>query len=117
LLENKYLFLAVLGIMGVVAVSGCTNTNNTNSSANLGPNAVAIQNFAFNPATLTVKAGTTVKWVNLDSTTHQVVSDTGLFDSGDLGNGKSFSYTFNQTGNYPYHCRIHPSMTGSIVVQ
>jgi plastocyanin len=110
LLENKYLILAVLGIMGVVAVSGCTS--NTSSSANT----VTIQNFAFNPAVLNVQVGKTVTWTNKDSTTHHVVSDTGLFDSGNLSNGMSYNYTFNTAGNYPYHCSIHPSMKGTIVV-
>jgi plastocyanin len=86
------------------------------SSTNLGANAVAIQNFAFNPATLNVQVGTKVTWKNLDSAAHHVVSDTGAFDSGVLNNGQSYSFTFNQAGNYPYHCSIHPSMKGTIVV-
>lgn len=110
LLEAKYLVFAVLGIMAVVAVSGCTS--NTSS----GGNTVTMQNLAFNPATLNVQVGTTVTWINKDSATHQVVSDTGLFDSGNLTNGMSYNYTFNQTGSYPYHCAVHPSMTGTIVV-
>lgn len=117
-MNKTFLFLGFLMVVAVVSVSGCTsNTSQTNSTSNLGPNDVTIQNFAFSPATLTVKAGTTVKWVNQDSATHQVVSDTGLFNSGDLSKGQSFSFTFNQTGTYAYHCMIHPSMTGSIVVQ
>jgi len=78
---------------------------------------VTIQNFAFSPATINVKAGTKVTWTNQDSTTHHVVSDTGAFDSGNLAQGQSYSFTFNKTGSYPYHCSIHPSMTGTIVVQ
>jgi plastocyanin len=109
LLENKYLILAVMGIISVVAVSGCT-------SQNTSANTVTIQNTAFNPATLNVQVGTTVTWINKDSVTHRVVSDTGLFSSGDLTTGMSYNYTFNQTGSYPYHCSIHPSMTGTIVV-
>jgi len=116
LLEKKYLILAVLGILAVVAVSGCTSNTNQTSNSSSSANAVTIQNMAFNPATLNVQVGTTVTWTNKDSNTHRVVSDSGLFDSGDLANGKSFSYTFNQTGSYPYHCSIHPSMTGTIVV-
>ena len=58
----------------------------------------------------------TVMWINKDSVTHHVVSDTGVFDSGDLATGQSYNYTFNQTGSFPYHCSIHPSMTGTIVV-
>ena len=97
-------------VLGVVAVSGCTSQ--TQSAANT----VTIQNMAFNPSTLNVKVGTTVTWINKDSVTHDVVSDTGLFTSGNLTNGISYNYTFNQTGSFPYHCAIHPSMTGTIVV-
>ncbi|MBI5681174.1 MAG: cupredoxin family copper-binding protein [Methanobacterium sp.] len=110
MLENKYLFLAILGIMGVVAVSGCTSQTTTSA------NTVTIQNMAFNPATLNVQVGTTVTWTNKDSATHRVVSDTGLFNSGDLTTGMSYNYTFNQTGSFSYHCSIHPSMTGTVVV-
>lgn len=120
-LDRKLLVLVIFGILGIVAVSGCTSYNNStgntsNSSTNM-PNMVTIQNFAFNPATTTVKAGTKVTWTNEDSTTHHVVSDNGVFDSGALNNGQSYSFTFNKTGSYPYHCSIHPSMTGNIVVQ
>lgn len=75
-----------------------------------------MQNFAFNPSTLTIPVDTTVTWKNLDSTTHHIVSDTGVFESTDLSNGQTFSYSFTQAGNYPYHCSIHPSMTGTIIV-
>ena len=81
-MDKKFLVFVILGILGIVAVSGCTsNTNSTGNNANLGPNTVAIQNFAFNPATLNVRSGTKVTWINQDSTTHQVVSDTGVFNS------------------------------------
>lgn len=96
--------------MGVVAVSGCTSQTTTSA------NTVTIQNMAFNPATLNVQVGTTVTWTNKDSATHRVVSDTGLFNSGDLTTGMSYNYTFNQTGSFSYHCSIHPSMTGTVVV-
>jgi len=109
-MNKNFLFLGVLMVLGVVAVSGCTSQ--TQSAANT----VTIQNMAFNPSTLNVQVGTTVTWINKDSVTHDVVSDTGLFTSGNLTNGMSYNYTFNQTGSFPYHCAIHPSMTGTIVV-
>lgn len=111
LFNKKFLILALL-LMGVVAVSGCTSQNNTTTS----PNTVNIQNMAFNPSSLTVPVGTTVKWVNMDSTTHTVTSDTGVFNSGNLNNGQSFSYTFSQAGTFPYHCSIHTNMHGTITV-
>jgi plastocyanin len=109
-MDRNFIFLGVLLILGVVAVSGCTSQ--TQSTAN----SVTIQNMAFNPSTLNVQVGTTVMWINKDSTTHQVVSDSGLFKSGNLTNGMSYNYTFTQAGSFPYHCAIHPSMTGTIVV-
>lgn len=82
--------------------------------------AVTIQNFAFSPATLTVKPGTTVTWTNQDSASHTVVSADGApaaFQSGTLATGSTYQFTFATAGTYPYHCSIHPSMTGTIVVQ
>jgi plastocyanin len=70
----------------------------------------------YSPATYTVFAGTTVSWVNRDGTTHSVTSDSGLFDSGPLPPGASFSYTFTQPGTYHYSCNYHSWMTGTIVV-
>jgi len=109
-MNRNFIFLGVFLVLGIVAVSGCTSQNQT------ATNTVTIQNMAFNPSTLNVKVGTTVTWINNDTVTHDVTSDTGLFTSGNLTNGQSYNYTFNQTGNYSYHCAIHPSMTGTIIV-
>ncbi len=75
---------------------------------------VLIQNFGFKPAVLTIKKGDTVKWENKDSTAHTVTSDT--FKSDQINQNTFFSYTFTKAGNYNYHCIIHPSMTGSVIV-
>ncbi len=77
---------------------------------------VSISNFSFQPQSLQVKVGSTVTWTNNDSTAHTVTSDTGVFDSGTLAVGSTFAFTFTQPGTYTYHCNIHPSMTGTIVV-
>ena len=79
--------------------------------------AVAIADFAFAPATLTITAGDTVTWTNEDQIEHTATSTTGAFDSGLLGQGASFSFTFATPGTYDYLCTPHPSMTGQIVVQ
>ena len=81
-----------------------------------GANEVYIQNMAFNPASITVQANTTIKWTNKDGVAHTVTSDTGLFDSGSLSNGSTFSYTFKTQGTFFYHCTPHPSMTASVTV-
>src|SRR5581483_936940 len=80
-------------------------------------NSITIANFAFAPASLTVKVGTKVTWTNNDSATHTVTALQGAFDSGDLPTGQSFSFTFTKAGTYNYHCAIHSSMTATIIVQ
>jgi plastocyanin len=79
-------------------------------------NAVSIVDFAFQPASIEVPAGSTVTWTNTGAVTHTVTADDGAFDSGQLKPGTSFSQTFTTPGTYTYHCEIHPQMTGTVVV-
>ena len=111
----KFLVMGVLLLVGIVAISGCTQ-NQENTTGFTAPNTVTIENFAFNPQEMTVKVGTTVTWVNRE-TDHDVVSDTGVFTSPVLANGENFTHTFTEAGEYPYHCGLHPSMTGKIIVE
>lgn len=82
-----------------------------------GGNSVAISNFAFSPATLTVAVGTKVTWTNNDSVAHTVTADNGAFGSQSVDSGSTFSFTFTKAGTYTYHCAIHPYMTATITVQ
>jgi plastocyanin len=77
---------------------------------------VSIVDFAFTPPVITITVGSTVRWTNTGGFTHTATSDTGVWDSGDLGPGAGFSRTFDMPGNYPYHCMHHPTMQGTIVV-
>jgi plastocyanin len=72
---------------------------------------------AFVPNPVNVSQGGVITWSNTDSTTHDMVSDTGVWDSGRIAPNGNFNFTFAAKGSYPYHCSIHPSMTGTIVVQ
>ncbi len=78
---------------------------------------VTIQNFAFSPSALTVKKGTVVIFTNADSVAHTVTASE--FDSGQLQTGQSFKLDTSNLapGTYNYSCTIHPSMTGSLIVQ
>jgi plastocyanin len=78
---------------------------------------VKIDNFSFSPATITVPAGTTVRWTNADDIPHTVVADDKTFKSKALDTDDQFTYTFTKAGTYSYFCSIHPKMTGKIVVQ
>ena len=71
----------------------------------------------FSPRALTINEGDTVVWTNADSQDHTVTSDIGLFDSGTIVPGASFTFTFDNAGTFSYVCNIHPAMTGTITVQ
>ena len=75
-----------------------------------------IEDFAFVPGTITIKVGTTVTWTNKDSVGHTATSDDGVFDSGMLSKGSSYSFTFTTAGTYGYFCKPHPYMVATIVV-
>ncbi|UYN89358.1 MAG: cupredoxin family copper-binding protein [Anaerolineales bacterium] len=91
-------------------------------SEDSGGDTVTIANFSFGPGTLTVKAGTTVTWRNNEDAPHTVTADDGSFGSNTLGQGDSFSFTFDTPGTYDYHCQFHggaghAGMSGTIVVE
>lgn len=81
-----------------------------------GQSNVAIMDFQFAPATINVRVGQTVMWRNNGPSPHTSTSDSGLWDSGTLNPGRSFSRTFTTAGMFTYHCEIHPSMRGTVVV-
>jgi plastocyanin len=110
----------------LVVVAGCSSTGTTGTAQPTPPlpsnmaNVIAIKDFVFNPSSLTIKAGSTVSWVNQGSAPHQVVSDKSSavqFSSKELQTGGSYSFTFTKPGTYPYHCSIHPSMVATIIVE
>ena len=139
---HRALPAVIVALLAVVALAGCGNIQNSygNATKSTTPPAsgaaaspaaspaqtpvtgssVAIKNFTFVPATLTVNAGTKVTWTNNDTAVHDVTSTDGpsvtaattsLFASGNLNQGDSFSFTFSKPGTYYYECTIHASMT------
>lgn len=78
---------------------------------------ITIQNFAYSPATVTVKAGTTLTWTNKDADPHTVTSmNGGPLRSQPLNTGDTYRYTFTTPGRFEYLCTIHPFMTATVVV-
>lgn len=121
---KKLLIIVAVIVIAALAVvylgKSYMSTTNSGSNSNtpsqaVTPDNVVIQNFAFNPETLTVKVGTTVTWTNNDSTTHSIKSST--FNSSGLSTNDTFKFTFNTPGTFNYNCGIHPTMTGTIIVQ
>ena len=78
---------------------------------------VNIDNFSFTPGAVTVRPGTQVTWTNRDDMPHTIDSTQGKFKSKALDTDDKFQFRFTEPGEYPYFCRIHPKMTGSIIVQ
>jgi plastocyanin len=87
------------------------------SGAEEVPSTIVIEEYRFQPAVLTVAAGTRVTWTNRDDDAHTVVSDSGLFRSPGLDTGESFSFTFDRPGTYPFTCSVHPRMVGTVIVR
>jgi amicyanin len=78
---------------------------------------VDIDQFTFLPQRITVKAGTTVTWINEDDVPHTVASSSKAFKSKALDTADKFSFTFKTPGTYDYFCSLHPHMTGAVVVE
>ena len=123
MVSKYYIWIGIVVVMlGIVTLSGCTQNpqqspQNTTNPKNTSYSTVMIQNFTYNPNTVTVKPGTTVTWINEDSTIHDVSSDSGAFASDDLAKGENYTHNFTKSGEYPYHCNEHPNMTAKIIVQ
>jgi plastocyanin len=77
---------------------------------------VRIDNFTFNPPVLTVPAGTTVTWQNVDDIPHTVVAPEAKMRSKPLDTNDSFSFTFTNPGEFGYFCSLHPHMMGKVIV-
>jgi plastocyanin len=106
-------WLTAVGVAAVWGVALCTPS----TAETQDPNRIVVKEFMFMPNSLTVKAGSTVTWANMDDEPHTVVSNTGLFRSGALDTNDSFSFKFDTPGTYHFTCSIHPRMVGTIVVQ
>jgi plastocyanin len=134
--------VAIGGAAAVVACSGSaslTGTTPPGGPSGNGSVTITVQDFSYTPAAVTIKAGSTVLWVNSGPSAHTVTSDSGFWDSGTLAApssamgstaygtvssstaGGSFQRTFTQPGTFGYHCTIHPpslypGFKGTIIV-
>jgi plastocyanin len=78
---------------------------------------VAMTGSTFSPASVTVRVGDTVTWVNQDPLDHDATATDGSWATPTFGQGGSGAVTFQATGTFPYYCTIHPDMTGTVAVQ
>ncbi len=82
---------------------------------------IKISNMTFSPQSTTVTAGTTVRWVNDDSTEHAIATEDGAgapesFDSANIPKGAAYTLKLSKPGTYKYYCKFHPNMKGEIIV-
>jgi plastocyanin len=144
---SMYFLITAALLVAAIVLAGCASTGNSANTATAettmavmttaaagettaadtsaaNSSQVICKNNKFDPSTLTVKAGTTVTWVNKDGYVHTVTSGTspndrsGLFDSGNINSGGTFSFKFDKAGTYDYFCIPHFSlgMIGKIIV-
>ena len=102
--------VAPLFVLVAFTLAGCSSGEHNDPE-------VGIHGNTFDPATLTIQAGQHVHFSNHDGVSHTATSDTGAFDTGNIAGGASGSAEFESAGTFPYHCKIHPTMKGTIIVQ
>jgi len=79
-------------------------------------------NACFSPAMVSINAGDTVEWANIDTAAHTVtggspaMGPSGVFDSSLLMASANYAFTFDEAGSYDYFCMVHPWMVGSVSV-
>lgn len=117
--------VAAVFLAALLVVSGCSSSNpygtgggGTGGGGTPGANEVWMSGFAFVPSSKTIAKGTTITWTNKDNATHTVHQTSGpvSFQSPNLGQGATWSFSFSTAGTYTYKCDFHPYMTGTIVV-
>jgi plastocyanin len=114
-----------LGVFLTVATAACGSSNTPTTptptptamsvSIPVGARTLGAQSFVPNPVTVT--AGSTVTWTNNDTITHNSISDTGVWTSGNIAPGGTFAFTFQSKGTFTYKCTIHAGMVGTVTVQ
>jgi plastocyanin len=123
-MRHALMILAVLMTLTLVACGGDSGESGESADAGSGTadsgssdsgDAIVIKDFSFGDP-VSVSSGASVTAENEDNTMHTWTSDDGLWDSGNLRTGDTFEFTFDEAGEYPFHCQIHRSMTGTVTV-
>ena len=111
--------VAALALFAIVEISQHVSARVDASTATPRLIAVAIRDYKFEPAPVTVHSGDTVEWKNYDSVPHTATEDGAtapVFDSGNIAPGATWRYLVQKQGTYKYKCTIHPYMKGELIV-
>lgn len=112
----------VFALSSIALLSACSSspsspTPTTPGAVSIPVGAQALGSAGYNPDPITISTGSSVTWTNMDTTAHTATSDSaGLFDSGNIAPGGTFSHTFTSAGTVTYHCTLHQGMVGTIFV-
>jgi len=99
-----YRAATILSVLAVLAAAAFARTD------------VSITSSGFVPAKVFIQLNDDVRWTNNDVIVHTVTSDTGVWNSGDIGPGQKFERVFSTVGGFKYHCTYHPTFTGTVNV-
>jgi len=120
-LRSGFLALAVLGLTACSGNSSSPTSTSSSTGATAAVSIVAgariLTTTAFSPNPLNVSVGTTVTWMNNDTTTHDATANNGAFTTGNIAPGASASVKMQTAGTFAYHCAIHPGMVATVTVQ
>jgi plastocyanin len=106
--------LAILAALPLL--SGCSDSS-SGGDGDHDHTDVAIEGNAFSPRTVTIHAGDAVRWTNHDAAEHTATALDNSWGTQNLGQHEDADIVFAKAGTYQYHCKIHPSMTGTVVVE
>jgi len=113
----NFTFALVLAVLLATVALGAKKTGDkAEAKDDAKGDAVSIKDMKFDPATITVKPGTTVTWTNKDDRDHTVLANDESFKSGNIGHGEKFEHKFEKKGKFKYACSYHPRMKGTVVV-
>jgi plastocyanin len=106
-LRLPVLLLSVAALL----LAGCSSESSVEGAA------IAIHGNTYDPTTATVEAGEHVHFANHDSVKHSVTPDSGGFSGKDIAGGEEADIVFADAGTFAFHCKYHPAMRGTVVVQ
>lgn len=110
------ILLIIVPIFGLFSSCSSKSGVDPSTTGTQSAPAVAIKDFAFSPASITIKIGSSVTWTNKDVVSHSATEVHNVFDSGGIAPNAAFTYKFTSAGTYTYHCTFHSMMANATVV-
>ena len=113
-MQSKLLIPFIL--LFTIFIAACSQQAQQTQEKSFG-DSVQIDNFEFSPSILYASKGATITWTNNEGVSHQILFKNIDIEGEVLQKGDTFSFKFDNQGEYNYICKIHPSMNGKIIVE